>query len=145
MGLSWLLGIFNVNESFYFIQYLFAILNGLQGFCIFLFHCLLNKKVRNAYKFRARKRPSTYFSTDHTSKGERNTKSKDTSGSFNNATTETRDIGHDRELKIPQESFPYNPGQDGSLAEMLNTGTMRRSASFSTEPRGNLTSYSLLT
>ncbi|WAR06913.1 AGRL3-like protein, partial [Mya arenaria] len=44
MGVSWILGIFYINEDLYFMQYLFAICNGLQGFFIFLFHCALNKK-----------------------------------------------------------------------------------------------------
>ena len=30
MGVSWILGIFYMDDSFYFIQYVFAILNGLQ-------------------------------------------------------------------------------------------------------------------
>ncbi|WAR06915.1 AGRL3-like protein, partial [Mya arenaria] len=47
MGVSWILGIFYINEDLYFMQYLFAICNGLQGFFIFLFHCALNKKVLN--------------------------------------------------------------------------------------------------
>ncbi|KAH3725459.1 hypothetical protein DPMN_051303 [Dreissena polymorpha] len=48
IGITWILGIFYVNESAYFVQYLFAICNGLQGVFIFVFNCALNSKVRNA-------------------------------------------------------------------------------------------------
>ncbi|ESO03087.1 hypothetical protein HELRODRAFT_80788, partial [Helobdella robusta] len=45
LGSTWLLGVFNINQSSITMVYLFTILNTLQGFLIFLFHCLLNKKV----------------------------------------------------------------------------------------------------
>ncbi|XP_053397663.1 adhesion G-protein coupled receptor D1-like isoform X3 [Mercenaria mercenaria] len=67
LGLSWILGIFYMNDSFYFVQYIFAILNGLQGFFIFLFHCLLNPQVKKALMLRQRRRSSakeTLKSTD---------------------------------------------------------------------------------
>ncbi|XP_053397670.1 adhesion G protein-coupled receptor L4-like isoform X2 [Mercenaria mercenaria] len=58
LGVSWILGIFYINDSFYFVQYIFAILNGLQGFFIFLIHCFLNAQVKKAVKqLRRRRRP----------------------------------------------------------------------------------------
>ncbi|KAH3729506.1 hypothetical protein DPMN_055478 [Dreissena polymorpha] len=56
MGVSWILGIFYINDNLFFMQYLFAICNGLQGVFIFIFHCLLNKKVRQALKRDASRR-----------------------------------------------------------------------------------------
>ncbi|XP_053398236.1 adhesion G protein-coupled receptor L3-like [Mercenaria mercenaria] len=58
LGVSWLIGIFYINDSFYFIQYIFAVLNGLQGLFIFLFHCLLNPQVKKALMLRERRRSS---------------------------------------------------------------------------------------
>ncbi|KAH3726549.1 hypothetical protein DPMN_052416 [Dreissena polymorpha] len=56
MGVSWILGIFYINDNLFFMQYLFAICNGLQGVFIFIFHCVLNKKVRQALKRDASRR-----------------------------------------------------------------------------------------
>ncbi|XP_053397660.1 adhesion G protein-coupled receptor L3-like [Mercenaria mercenaria] len=139
-GISWILGIFYVNDSFYFIQYIFAILNGLQGFFIFLFHCLLNKQVKNAYKLHARKKSATYLSTNPTSKDERNTKSKENISSAEDAST--RDIRNDWKHEILQESFPQSQVQYGSSLGMFNKGSMRKSAPFSSQSRDQLISDS---
>ncbi|KAH9496862.1 Adhesion G-protein coupled receptor D1 [Bulinus truncatus] len=48
LGLTWIFGLASVNEHFVAFQYIFAILNSLQGFFIFLFHCALNTEVRQA-------------------------------------------------------------------------------------------------
>ncbi|KAL4233862.1 hypothetical protein ACF0H5_008537 [Mactra antiquata] len=45
LGLSWIIGIFAVNEHTIVFQYLFAILNSLQGLLICLVHLVLNNKV----------------------------------------------------------------------------------------------------
>ncbi|XP_063405019.1 uncharacterized protein LOC134688338 isoform X2 [Mytilus trossulus] len=47
LGITWLFGIFSVNEDLVVFQYLFAICNSLQGLFIFLFHCLLSKQIRD--------------------------------------------------------------------------------------------------
>lgn len=58
MGVSWILGIFYVNKDAYFMQYIFAVCNGLQGFFIFVFHCLLNKKLRKAWRTKSQRKQS---------------------------------------------------------------------------------------
>ncbi|WAR06917.1 AGRL3-like protein [Mya arenaria] len=63
MGVSWILGIFYINEDLYFMQYLFAICNGLQGLFIFLFHCALNKK-RSSSKERSKSKDLKSFSSE---------------------------------------------------------------------------------
>lgn len=45
-GLTWSFGLFFINESSIVMAYLFTIFNTLQGMFIFIFHCLLQKKVR---------------------------------------------------------------------------------------------------
>ncbi|XP_040842800.1 adhesion G-protein coupled receptor D1 [Ochotona curzoniae] len=50
LGTSWVFGVLAVNEQTVVFQYMFAVLNSLQGFFIFLFHCLLNSEVRAAFK-----------------------------------------------------------------------------------------------
>lgn len=46
LGLTWSFGLFFLNESSIVMAYLFTIFNTLQGMFIFIFHCLLQKKVR---------------------------------------------------------------------------------------------------
>ncbi|MBN3296600.1 AGRD1 protein, partial [Amia calva] len=54
LGISWIFGVLAVNEHALPFQYMFAIFNSLQGFFIFLFHCLLNSEVRAAFKHKTK-------------------------------------------------------------------------------------------
>ncbi|XP_015683976.1 adhesion G-protein coupled receptor D1-like, partial [Protobothrops mucrosquamatus] len=54
LGSSWIFGVLAVNDRALVFQYLFAIFNSLQGFFIFLFHCLLNSEVRAAFKHKTK-------------------------------------------------------------------------------------------
>ena len=46
LGLTWAFGLMYINESTVIMAYLFTIFNSLQGMFIFIFHCILQKKVR---------------------------------------------------------------------------------------------------
>lgn len=46
LGVTWIIGIFYVSKGTKFFAYLFTIVNSLQGLFIFLFHCILNEKIR---------------------------------------------------------------------------------------------------
>uniref|UniRef100_H3BHH9 Adhesion G protein-coupled receptor D1 n=1 Tax=Latimeria chalumnae TaxID=7897 RepID=H3BHH9_LATCH len=54
LGSSWIFGVLAVNDKAILFQYVFAIFNSLQGFFIFLFHCLLNSEVRAAFKHKTK-------------------------------------------------------------------------------------------
>ncbi|XP_036383355.1 adhesion G-protein coupled receptor D1 isoform X2 [Megalops cyprinoides] len=54
LGISWIFGVLAINDHSLFFQYMFAVLNSLQGFFIFLFHCLLNSEVRAAFKHKTK-------------------------------------------------------------------------------------------
>ncbi|XP_053062564.1 adhesion G-protein coupled receptor D1 isoform X3 [Acinonyx jubatus] len=54
LGTSWVFGVLAVNSQAVVFQYAFAVLNSLQGFFIFLFHCLLNSEVRAAFKHKTK-------------------------------------------------------------------------------------------
>ncbi|KAF6080387.1 adhesion G protein-coupled receptor D1 [Phyllostomus discolor] len=54
LGTSWVFGVLAVNHQTVAFQYIFAVLNSLQGFFIFLFHCLLNSEVRAALKHKTK-------------------------------------------------------------------------------------------
>ncbi|XP_019735892.1 adhesion G protein-coupled receptor L2 isoform X33 [Hippocampus comes] len=49
LGLTWSFGLFFINEASIVMAYLFTIFNAFQGMFIFVFHCLLQKKVRKEY------------------------------------------------------------------------------------------------
>ncbi|XP_042528501.1 adhesion G-protein coupled receptor D1 [Dipodomys spectabilis] len=54
LGTSWVFGVLAVNDRALVFQYMFAILNSLQGLFIFLFHCLLNSEVRAAFQHKTK-------------------------------------------------------------------------------------------
>ncbi|XP_010580035.1 PREDICTED: probable G-protein coupled receptor 133 [Haliaeetus leucocephalus] len=54
LGSSWIFGILSVNAHALVFQYIFAVFNSLQGFFMFLFHCLLNSEVRAAFKHKTK-------------------------------------------------------------------------------------------
>ncbi|NXE51880.1 AGRD1 protein, partial [Casuarius casuarius] len=54
LGSSWIFGVLTVNDHALVFQYMFAVFNSLQGFFIFLFHCLLNSEVRAAFKHKTK-------------------------------------------------------------------------------------------
>ncbi|XP_054573342.1 adhesion G protein-coupled receptor E5 isoform X2 [Eptesicus fuscus] len=54
LGCTWVFGLFLFNPRSQVLAYAFTILNCLQGFFLFLLHCLLNKKVREEYQKWAR-------------------------------------------------------------------------------------------
>ncbi|XP_045568929.1 adhesion G protein-coupled receptor L3 isoform X5 [Salmo salar] len=49
LGLTWAFGLMYINESTVIMAYLFTVFNSLQGMFIFIFHCILQKKVRKEY------------------------------------------------------------------------------------------------
>ncbi|XP_060590679.1 adhesion G protein-coupled receptor L2-like [Ruditapes philippinarum] len=49
LGLTWVFGYFYISEGAIPVAYFFTIFNSLQGLFIFIFHCILNKKVRIEY------------------------------------------------------------------------------------------------
>ncbi|XP_030748603.1 latrophilin Cirl isoform X2 [Sitophilus oryzae] len=50
LGLTWIFGFLYINQESVVMAYLFAVFNSLQGFFIFLFHCVQNEKVRKEYR-----------------------------------------------------------------------------------------------
>ncbi|CAG2198998.1 unnamed protein product [Mytilus edulis] len=62
-GVTWVLGAFSLNEDLVIFQYLFSIFNSLQGLFICLFHCFLNKKVKEGYHHFQRRRKANRMDT----------------------------------------------------------------------------------
>ncbi|XP_033740712.1 adhesion G-protein coupled receptor F3-like isoform X2 [Pecten maximus] len=59
LGITWFFGILSINDDLIVFQYLFAVTNSLQGFFIFLFHCILSVPVRRAMRQKYKKATST--------------------------------------------------------------------------------------
>ncbi|CAC5386735.1 unnamed protein product [Mytilus coruscus] len=55
-GVTWVFGVLSISRDLVVFQYLFAIFNSLQGFFIFVFHCLIDKRVKEAIKHHSNKR-----------------------------------------------------------------------------------------
>ncbi|XP_060592563.1 adhesion G protein-coupled receptor B3-like isoform X2 [Ruditapes philippinarum] len=49
MGLTWGFGALSMNNDTVIFQYIFAVLNSFQGLLIFIFHCLMNKKIKDTF------------------------------------------------------------------------------------------------
>uniref|UniRef100_A0A3Q0RRR5 Adhesion G protein-coupled receptor G4b n=1 Tax=Amphilophus citrinellus TaxID=61819 RepID=A0A3Q0RRR5_AMPCI len=50
LGLTWLFGFFSFGPARAVLAYPFTVLNSLQGFFVFLFHCLMKEKVRKQWR-----------------------------------------------------------------------------------------------
>ena len=50
LGATWSVGIMSVTYPSVFITYVFTVLNSMQGFFIFIFNCVMNKKIRTEGK-----------------------------------------------------------------------------------------------
>ncbi|XP_054648784.1 adhesion G-protein coupled receptor G6 isoform X2 [Dunckerocampus dactyliophorus] len=50
LGLTWLMGFFSFGPGRVVMMYLFTICNTLQGFLVFLFHCLMKENVRKQWR-----------------------------------------------------------------------------------------------
>lgn len=49
-GLSWVFGVFSIAQATVVVQWLFLIFNTTQGFCLFLFFCVIGEDGRNEWR-----------------------------------------------------------------------------------------------
>ncbi|KAL4232620.1 hypothetical protein ACF0H5_007310 [Mactra antiquata] len=104
LGLTWVFGIFSVNENLVVFQYIFAICNTLQGLLIFLFHCILNKPLRTALKQRSEKRRSM-ASIENTFKNQQSTTSS--SQAFYSSDTKSTQPKNNIDTETTESSNPF--------------------------------------
>ncbi|KAK3741595.1 hypothetical protein QZH41_012539, partial [Actinostola sp. cb2023] len=62
LGITWVFGLLAFSSDTIAFKYLFAIFNSLQGVMIFVFHCVLDNKIREAINNRQRRRQSMAMS-----------------------------------------------------------------------------------
>ncbi|XP_053397968.1 adhesion G protein-coupled receptor E1-like [Mercenaria mercenaria] len=127
MGLTWVFGIFSVNEETIWLQYVFCVLTSFQGILIFLFHCVGNKQLRKVMKInKERKRTMEEFSSELKEKikhrfGHLNTTSDESnlSTTRDNCSTDGKDgVVNDNESRQAKDE-PHYPtletGRNGSI------------------------------
>lgn len=68
LGITWLFGLLAFSSPTVAFKYIFTIFNSLQGLMIFIFHCLLNKQIKDAIKRRREKNSSGVVSSTPKSK-----------------------------------------------------------------------------
>ena len=126
LGVTWVFGPFAISEAKLVINYLFTILNSLQGFLIFIFRCCFNPEVRMSWilliktgKFKRRKGPIKAFISDTTSsKGESrvNGSAADTlkSNVYNSNSTGNQQNGgsHDANADSPNQNGQSKAAED---------------------------------
>lgn len=111
LGLTWVFGIMAINRNTTAFQYLFAILNSLQGLFIFAFHCIGNTEVRHAYKRLHEKRtlakslPEHSLSTSHHSREKRRMDSHETNLTGDDEIIVTKTIRSVSDVKITGENM----------------------------------------
>ncbi|XP_056156162.1 adhesion G protein-coupled receptor L3-like [Lampris incognitus] len=120
LGLTWAFGLMYVNESTVVMAYLFTIFNSLQGMFIFIFHCVLQKKVRKEYGKCLRTHCCSSKSVESSIGSGKNTASR-TPGRYSTASqSRIRRMWNDTVRKQSESSFM--------------TGDINSSASLNREP-----------
>ncbi|XP_028402439.1 uncharacterized protein LOC114525371 isoform X2 [Dendronephthya gigantea] len=83
LGLTWVFGLMTFNRETLIFRYLFAVFNSAQGMLIFLFHCVLNKQMRDVVRNSTIRRStfSTSFDKKTMKKAPKNSTSSPTKNS----------------------------------------------------------------
>lgn len=143
LGLTWAFGLMYINESTVIMAYLFTIFNCLQGMFIFIFHCVLQKKVRKEYGKCLRTHCCSGKSMDN-SIGSNKTSSSQAPGRYSTGSqSRIRRMWNDTVRKQSESSFIT--GEINSSAS-LNRGAMANHLITNAllRPRGTNNPYNTL-
>ncbi|XP_072261024.1 adhesion G protein-coupled receptor L3 isoform X5 [Pyxicephalus adspersus] len=143
LGLTWAFGLMYINESTIIMAYLFTIFNCLQGMFIFIFHCVLQKKVRKEYGKCLRTHCCSGKSMDN-SIGSNKTSSSQAPGRYSTGSqSRIRRMWNDTVRKQSESSFIT--GEINSSAS-LNRGAMANHLITNAllRPRGTNNPYNTL-
>ncbi|XP_016421325.1 adhesion G protein-coupled receptor L3-like [Sinocyclocheilus rhinocerous] len=122
LGLTWAFGLMYINESTVIMAYLFTIFNSLQGMFIFIFHCILQKKVRKEYGRCLRTHCCSGKSVESTISTSTKTSTARTPGRYStNSQSRIRRMWNDTVRKQSESSFIT---ADMNSSATLNRGTM---------------------
>ncbi|XP_076868662.1 adhesion G protein-coupled receptor L3 isoform X3 [Brachyhypopomus gauderio] len=122
LGLTWAFGLMYINENTVIMAYLFTIFNSLQGMFIFIFHCILQKKVRKEYGRCLRTHCCSRKSVESTISTSTKTSTARTPGRYStNSQSRIRRMWNDTVRKQSESSFITG---DINSSATLNRGTM---------------------
>ncbi|KAF7202382.1 transcript variant X8 [Nothobranchius furzeri] len=154
LGLTWSFGLFFISEASIVMAYLFTIFNTFQGMFIFIFHCLLQKKVRKEYSKCFRHTYCCGGLPTESSHGSTKTSTTRTSARYSSGTqSRIRRMWNDTVRKQSESSFisgdinstsTLNQGQFTPHRHSLNNAVRDTSAMDTLPLNGNFNnSYSL--
>ncbi|XP_052089256.1 adhesion G protein-coupled receptor B1-like [Mytilus californianus] len=136
-GVTWVFGVLSISRDLVVFQYLFAIFNSLQGFFIFVFHCLIDKKVKEAIKHHSNKRRAARldsFSITE-SKSRKTSQTSDTnltpkaSPKISHSSVFTNDLKKTYDKDLNNNLNNKLPERKGSLLNKLGESVMTRNLS----------------
>ncbi|CAC5386742.1 unnamed protein product [Mytilus coruscus] len=133
-GVTWVFGVLSMSKDLVVFQYLFAIFNSLQGFFIFVFHCLIDKKVNEAIRHRSKRRKTARFDSfsNTVSKSRLTTKTSVIERSKTSPKKTDSNVLNTNELEKPYDKDLNNnlnnnlPERKGSLLNKLGESVMTR-------------------
>ncbi|GFR04288.1 latrophilin-3, partial [Trichonephila clavata] len=91
LGITWIFGFLFVGKHFEVAGYLFAFFNSFQGFCIFICHCVMDKKARNLVLSSLKKKSSSVATGSTGTQKKQNSTSQN---GHNKPDTEKKSIPH---------------------------------------------------
>uniref|UniRef100_A0A3B3YEM4 Adhesion G protein-coupled receptor L2a n=1 Tax=Poecilia mexicana TaxID=48701 RepID=A0A3B3YEM4_9TELE len=148
LGLTWSFGLFFISEASIVMAYLFTIFNTFQGMFIFIFHCLLQKKVRKEYSKCFRHTYCCRGLPTESSHGSTKTSTTRTSARYSSGTqSRIRRMWNDTVRKQSESSFisgDINSTSTLNQGHSLNSAVRDTSAMDTLPLNGNFNnSYSL--
>ncbi|KAF6038183.1 hypothetical protein EB796_003514 [Bugula neritina] len=143
LGANWLFGLFAVNKNTVVFEFLFNIINSLQGLFIFLFHCIGSSEVRSAFRSKlymssksryniSSSKPGIMSSADYTAARRRSLRNYTPSSSRKESSEEAAFLNevlpHDLELKdkfvMPNSAISKTNRRYGSPKKQASTITV---------------------
>ncbi|XP_030223940.1 adhesion G-protein coupled receptor G4 isoform X1 [Gadus morhua] len=111
LGLTWLSAFFAVGPGRTVMLYVFCILNSLQGFFIFVFHCLTKENVRKQWRTRL---TFDRFKPNDSDWSRSTSRPKQEPNSHSMGSVDTSSIIKASEFSSTTESLPVHPGSEGA-------------------------------
>lgn len=120
LGVTWVFGPFAINEAKVVINYVFTVLNSLQGFLIFVFRCCFNPEVRMAWilliktgKFKRRKGPIKAFISDTNSSKAESRANGSVADTLKSNVFNSNSTGGNQQNGISHDKMAGSPTHDG--------------------------------
>ncbi|XP_068703997.1 adhesion G protein-coupled receptor B2-like [Montipora foliosa] len=133
LGITWSFGLLSFNSDTVVFKYIFSIFNSLQGLMVFIFHCLLNRQIKDAINRRRQRRmprAAKPVNPHNSSDNLRTNPKRGTLGQSNQAEADDKqlEVGNDygnttpkpRPSRIEVKSMPP-PEEDTNADNSLNT------------------------